>query len=448
MPEISSASFSETDAANNNAAPNGFPEGMPPSGVNDAARAVMGALKRFWGRIQGANASTGSANAYVLTPSAALAAYVTGERYSFRASFANTGAATLNISGLGAKTIKKMSPFGKADLAANDIVNLSPVTVEYDGTDLILCTPVANIANAASETVAGVAEIATQAETNAGTDDVRFVTPLKMTATSATAHSFATALPRSYLAGYGLANNATDATNDIDIAVGAARDDGNAANIVLASALTKQLDAAWAVGTNAGLLDTGAVANNTYHLFAIRRPDTGVVDILASLSPTSPTMPTNYTQKRRIGSILRTAGANVAFAQDGDLFQRNASVLDVAALNPGSSAVTRTLSVPTGINLLAQMQVVLFDSTNATSPSSAYISDLAVSDEAPTHGTTALADVITGDDAGADDANGAVFRSVRTNTSAQVRSRVGGGSTSVTLGIRTFGWIDRRGRDA
>lgn len=39
-------------------------------------------------------------------------------------------------------------------------------------------------APSASETVAGVAEIATQAETNAGTDDLRFVTPLKLKSSS------------------------------------------------------------------------------------------------------------------------------------------------------------------------------------------------------------------------------------------------------------------------
>lgn len=37
-----------------------------------------------------------------------------------------------------------------------------------------------NGSSAASETTAGVAEIATQAETDAGTDDARFVTPLKL----------------------------------------------------------------------------------------------------------------------------------------------------------------------------------------------------------------------------------------------------------------------------
>ena len=95
MPEISSSSYSETDALNSAPSPSGFPEGMSMSGLNDSGRAVMGALKRFWGRSQGRYASTGAADAYVLTPDSPLEAYVVGERYSFRASFANIGPATL-----------------------------------------------------------------------------------------------------------------------------------------------------------------------------------------------------------------------------------------------------------------------------------------------------------------------------------------------------------------
>lgn len=143
MPEISSSSYSETDALNNAPSPSGFPEGMNMSGLNDSGRAVMGAMKRFWGRSQGRYASTGAANAYVLTPDAALAAYVVGERYSFRATFANTGAATLNISALGAKAIKKMTSAGKVSLVAGDVQSGQPVTVEYDGIDMILTTPAA-----------------------------------------------------------------------------------------------------------------------------------------------------------------------------------------------------------------------------------------------------------------------------------------------------------------
>jgi hypothetical protein len=76
-------------------------------------------------------ASTGSANAYVLTLSPALAAHITGKEISFKANFTNTGAATINISGLGAKTIKKL---GSLDLEANDIVSGQIVTIAYDGT--------------------------------------------------------------------------------------------------------------------------------------------------------------------------------------------------------------------------------------------------------------------------------------------------------------------------
>ena len=47
------------------------------------------------------------------------------------------------------------------------------------GADSVLWTVFGTAAPAASETTAGVAELATQAETDAGTDDTRIVTPLK-----------------------------------------------------------------------------------------------------------------------------------------------------------------------------------------------------------------------------------------------------------------------------
>lgn len=118
--------------------------------------------------------------------------------------------------------------------------------------------------------------------------------------------------PTGHLSGLALTNNGSDATNDIDIAAGTARDGSDIVNIVLASALTKQLDASWAVGTNQGGLDTGSVGNNTYYVWLIRRPDTGVVDVLFSLSSSSPTMPTNYTQKFVIGSFARSGAVNKA----------------------------------------------------------------------------------------------------------------------------------------
>lgn len=138
MPDISQSSWAESDAANTAAPPNGWPENQAPSTVNDCARMMMGAIKRFWSRINPVAASGGAANAYTLAPAAALAAYATGEVYSFRANHANTGAATLAISGLGAKAIRKYGAAGKVDLAAGDIQDGQPVQVCYDGTDMVL----------------------------------------------------------------------------------------------------------------------------------------------------------------------------------------------------------------------------------------------------------------------------------------------------------------------
>jgi hypothetical protein len=57
-----------------------------------------------------------------------------------------------------------------------------------------------------------------------------------------------------------LSNNVTDATNDIDIAAGVATayDGTYWRPFELTSAITKRLDAAWAVGTGNGGLDTGS----------------------------------------------------------------------------------------------------------------------------------------------------------------------------------------------
>jgi hypothetical protein len=247
---------------------------------------------------------------------------------------------------------------------------------------------------------------------------------------------------RGNIAGLTLSNNGSDATNDIDIAAGSAVDSSVADVLVLASALTKQLDAAWAVGTNAGGLDTGAIANGTYHVFLIKNPTTGVVDALFSASATAPTMPSGYTLKRRIGSILRESAAIVTFKQAGDLFQRLTPVLDVNATNPGASAVSRTLSVPTGLNVRAGINVAIQAGTGGAG-TCAYFSDLDTTDVAAARDAMPLTSLVA-ESTGSVNA-GPMY--IRTNTSAQIRSRMSNSAASDVLRITTLGWIDTRGRD-
>ena len=65
----------------------------------------------------------------------------------------------------------------------------------------------------------------------------------------------ASALPRGHLSGLELSNG-TDADHDINISAGECRGIDDDEDIVL-SAFTKQIDASWAAGTNAGGLASG-----------------------------------------------------------------------------------------------------------------------------------------------------------------------------------------------
>ena len=79
MSDIETSSWSEAAASNNAAPPNGMPEGMAPSGVNDSGREIMAAIKREWDRSHPTVASGGSANAQTLSYSVNPTALVQGQ---------------------------------------------------------------------------------------------------------------------------------------------------------------------------------------------------------------------------------------------------------------------------------------------------------------------------------------------------------------------------------
>lgn len=238
-----------------------------------------------------------------------------------------------------------------------------------------------------------------------------------------------------FLSGLTLSNNGSDPTNDIDIAVGAARTVADDYTIILGSGLTKRLDAAWAVGTNQGGLDTGAIANTTYHVWLIRRSDTGVVDALFSTSASSPTMPTNYDQKRRIGSIMRFSATIKAFTQVGDIFKWAAQSADRDAV-AGTNDGLYLLTIPGGIQTQPLLHVQIANNTAGTST-------IRIADAA--YGTTPAgqnASVIAADEVATSYVGGGVL----SNTASQIWLTVTGATLASTT-IVTTGFIDRRGRD-
>lgn len=261
------------------------------------------------------------------------------------------------------------------------------------------------------------------------------------TAGRATARAAAGIALRGHIAGLTLST--AGASSSFSVAAGEAADSGADVVLSLASSLAKTTGA-WAVGSGNGALDTGTISPSSwYHVYLIRRPDTGVVDALLSSNASAPNaLPASYTQYRRIGSLLTDGSSQwVAFSQQGDNFTWSTSVTDINVTNPGTSAVTRQLSnVPPGVVVDAHVYVSIGGQSGSTN--AVRLSDLAAADESP---GAATSQVYFASVANAIHTSAAT---VRTNTSRQIRTRVATSDAGTQLLIRTQGWTDSRGRHA
>lgn len=130
--------FSATDASNNSATMPGWNGGFAPSTLDNAGRALQGAVTRQWNMTNPTVTSTGTGTAYVLTYGVAPAALYTGQTFRFIVNTVSTGAATLNINALGATSIKKAVAGSLVDVAAGDIAAAAVCEVYYNGTYFVL----------------------------------------------------------------------------------------------------------------------------------------------------------------------------------------------------------------------------------------------------------------------------------------------------------------------
>ena len=131
------AVFSQTDANNNTGTMPSWLGSAAPSTIDDAGRAIQGAITREWNWRGFTLTAGGTADAKTLTYSVAPAAYCTGQIYSFIANTTNTGSATINVNSLGAKTIKKDVGGVMTALASGDMASGRYVMLTYNGTDMI-----------------------------------------------------------------------------------------------------------------------------------------------------------------------------------------------------------------------------------------------------------------------------------------------------------------------
>lgn len=231
------------------------------------------------------------------------------------------------------------------------------------------------------------------------------------------------------MVGMTLANAPVDLDHDITISPGQRRNTANTTNMDLAAAITKRIDAAWAAGNNAGGLDTGTVAaNKTYFLHVIKNTTTNVVDVLFSLSPTAPAMPSGYTARRRLGAVLTDANANIhPFLQTGGWFYHlNAFESAQIDFNPNVSFSVTLDKMPLGIKVIADISFL-------TAGGSAAV--LSVCDQD-------LGDATINDCVGVYGAAATVFNiKILTDAARRINLRSSGGGN---VYVYSRGWFDER----
>ena len=244
-------------------------------------------------------------------------------------------------------------------------------------------------------------------------------------------------MPKGHI--YGLVmSNAADTANDITIAAGEARSDDGLTDMILPAAITKQMDASWAVGSAAGGMNTGAEANSTwYEVHLIKRVDTGVVDVMFTTTANRATLPTSYTKKRRIGWVRNDgAGALLQFTQIDNHVTLTTQVNDSStACSATAAAVTVTAPPSSRVRFRAAIE----STTSVNSNTGMVFSEIVEGNVTPalTTGILSLGQW--------DLATGASATTMELRVSATSTIEFDCAVATGTFDVSTFGWIDDRG---
>lgn len=231
---------------------------------------------------------------------------------------------------------------------------------------------------------------------------------------------------------FNLANNVTDATNDIDFPAGITASEVANPILMAHAAGTAQLDVAYGTG-NGGRFDS-AISDGWWHCFIISNGTTVSRGLSKSLDPTTqPNYPAGFTHYRRIGSVLRNSGAIRAFTQREDHFDFNVGIVDRNSTALFAEGLL-VISTPTLIVVQPKLSVAMA----AGSPGYLQTS-------ISTPGKTGMFNVVVR--ATDEFSNGFIGGGIFTDSSSRITLSVASlGGTISSNSLTTQGWIDKRGR--
>lgn len=131
------AAYSTTPGSNTSLNSISIAEGMSPGDLNNALRQVVADIAVYRNLVGCAASSGGTADAQTLTTGMTLAAYQAGLVMGFKAGsgLTNTGACTMNVDSLGAKSIKL--PSG-SDPGAGAITAGGTYQLVYTAADVLM----------------------------------------------------------------------------------------------------------------------------------------------------------------------------------------------------------------------------------------------------------------------------------------------------------------------
>ncbi|KWV42140.1 hypothetical protein AS026_21260 [Rhizobium altiplani] len=241
---------------------------------------------------------------------------------------------------------------------------------------------------------------------------------------------------RGYLSpGFNLANNATDATNDIDFPAGQVASDETTPILMDHAAGTAQLDVVYGTG-NGGRFSSAAISDGTWHCFVASNGSAVIRGFSKNLDPTTDSnYPAGYTHYRRVGSVIRSSGAILAFRQFGNRFMLTSSVTARSSTAAFADAVL-AVTAPAGI----RTRPIL---TNVVAASTSSVVQISLGDGDAS--ATQIISQTTGNISAGSFNNTILVDCFYTNTSSQIRYFVTITGTALANTLNCTGWYDDRG---
>jgi len=253
-----------------------------------------------------------------------------------------------------------------------------------------------------------------------------------------------TTFPRGHISGLVLSNNVIDPLKDVDISVGKCRSTDDTTNFELTSAQTKQLDASWASGTNAGGLSSSLTltASTWYHAFAMTVGGTPEIGFDSSVTGANLVADHSATIIKRIGSVYMDSSTNVltftAVEKSGGEVHVIWDASYSISINNSTTAANFAAGAPVGYRTLVYVDIRGSESASGTTKHLRVYSPDA-NDEAVSASNSTL--TVRGTSGGTTNHNNTSIVRM-TNTNGELRSRVS--SVFISLSARTLAYDDFR----